>query len=71
MGVVGKLASLLMTGCANDSQLKTLLNYLLMQHGHKPCFGMFIRKVTTARRPHSRGCASISFRETDRSSHRT
>lgn len=45
MGLVDKLASLLITECANDSQLKALFNYLLIQHGHKPRFGMFIRKV--------------------------
>lgn len=45
IGLVDKLASLLITGCANDSQLKALFNYLLIQHGHKPRFGMFIRKV--------------------------
>lgn len=46
MGLVDKLAALLVTGCANDSQLKALFNYLLMQHGHKPRFGRFMRKLT-------------------------
>lgn len=39
------LATLLVTGSANDSQLKALFNYLLIQHGHKPRFGRFMRKL--------------------------
>ena len=45
MGLVDKLAALLVTGSANDSQLKALFNYLLIQHGHKPRFGRFMRKL--------------------------
>ncbi len=35
-------ASLLVTGCANDRQLKALFNYLMIQHGHTPRFTTFI-----------------------------
>lgn len=45
LGLVDNLATLLVTGSANDSQLKALFNYLLIQHGHKPRFGRFMRKV--------------------------
>lgn len=38
-------ASLLVTGCANDRQLKALFNYLMIQHGHTPRFTTFIRDV--------------------------
>ncbi|CBG87607.1 Rpn family recombination-promoting nuclease/putative transposase [Citrobacter rodentium] len=45
MGLVDKLASLIVSGSANDSQLKALFNYLLIQHGHKPRFGQFVRAI--------------------------
>lgn len=45
MGLVECLAVLLITGNANDSQLKALFNYLLIQHGSSPRFGKFIREV--------------------------
>ncbi|EBA8077097.1 Rpn family recombination-promoting nuclease/putative transposase [Salmonella enterica] len=45
MGLVERLAVLLITGNANDSQLKALFNYLLIQHGSTPRFGKFIREV--------------------------
>lgn len=45
MGLVDKLAALIVSGSANDSQLKALFNYLLIQHGHKPRFGQFIRAI--------------------------
>lgn len=45
LGLVDNLATLLVTGSANDSQLKALFNYLLIQHGHKPRFGRFMRKL--------------------------
>ncbi len=34
LGLVERIASLLVTGCANDRQLKALFNYLMIQHGH-------------------------------------
>ena len=46
MGLADKVASLLTTGTTNDSQLKALFNYLLIQHGHKPRFSRFMRKLT-------------------------
>ena len=45
LGLVDNLATLLVTGSANDSQLKALFNYLLIQQGHKPRFGRFMRKL--------------------------
>ena len=44
MGLVEQLVSLLATGYANDSQLKTLLNYM-MQFGNTPHVDKFIREV--------------------------
>ncbi|EDU6364100.1 hypothetical protein BFK09_003064 [Salmonella enterica subsp. enterica serovar Florian] len=45
LGLVERIASLLVTGCANDRQLKALFNYLMIQHGHTPRFTTFIRDV--------------------------
>ncbi|EBZ6539306.1 Rpn family recombination-promoting nuclease/putative transposase [Salmonella enterica] len=45
LGLVERIASLLVTGCANDRQLKALFNYLMIQHGHTPRFTAFIRDV--------------------------
>ena len=45
MGLADNVASLLTTGTTNDSQLKALFNYLLIQHGHKPRFSRFMRKL--------------------------
>lgn len=44
MGLVEQLVSLLATGYANDSQLKTLFNYM-MQFGNTPHIDKFIREV--------------------------
>lgn len=44
MGLVERLVSLLTTGYANDSQLKTLFNYM-MQFGNTPHVDKFIREV--------------------------
>ncbi|MDN4262848.1 Rpn family recombination-promoting nuclease/putative transposase [Citrobacter freundii] len=44
MGLVEQLVSLLATGYANDSQLKTLFNYM-MQFGNTPHVDIFIREV--------------------------
>ena len=44
MGLVEQLVSLLATGYANDSQLKTLFNYM-MQFGNRPHIDKFIREV--------------------------
>ncbi|ARC43139.1 Rpn family recombination-promoting nuclease/putative transposase [Citrobacter freundii] len=44
MGSVEQLVSLLATGYANDSQLKTLFNYM-MQFGNTPHIDKFIREV--------------------------
>ncbi|MDE9619202.1 Rpn family recombination-promoting nuclease/putative transposase [Citrobacter portucalensis] len=44
MGLVERLVSLLATGYANDSQLKTLFNYM-MQFGNTPHVDKFIREV--------------------------
>lgn len=40
-----QLASLLISGGANDRQLKSLFNYLQRQHGHTPRFSMFLEEV--------------------------
>ncbi|EMR5620246.1 Rpn family recombination-promoting nuclease/putative transposase [Salmonella enterica] len=45
LGLVERIASLLVTGCANDRQIKALFNYLMIQHGHTPRFTTFIRDV--------------------------
>ncbi len=44
MGIVEQLTSILLSGYANDRQLKTLFNYLL-QTGNVRRFGRFIREV--------------------------
>ncbi|MBJ8872290.1 Rpn family recombination-promoting nuclease/putative transposase [Citrobacter braakii] len=44
IGLVEQLVSLLATGYANDSQLKTLFNYM-MQFGNTPHIDKFIREV--------------------------
>lgn len=45
LGLVERIASLLVTGCANDRQLKALFNSLMIQHRHTPRFTTFIRDV--------------------------
>lgn len=45
LGLVERIASLLVTGCAHDRQLKALFNSLMIQHGHTPRFTTFIRDV--------------------------
>lgn len=44
MGLVEQIVSLLLTGLTNDSQIKTLFNYIL-RAGDAPRFSEFIRKV--------------------------
>ncbi|WP_426496319.1 Rpn family recombination-promoting nuclease/putative transposase [Klebsiella grimontii] len=44
VGLVERLAELLVKGCANDSQLKALFNYML-QCGDAPHFGEFLHEV--------------------------
>lgn len=44
LGLVERLAELLVKGCANDSQLKALFNYML-QCGDAPHFGEFLHEV--------------------------
>ena len=44
MGLVEKIVSLLLTGLTNDSQIKTLFNYIL-RTGDAPRFSEFIREV--------------------------
>ena len=44
MGLVEKIVSLLLTGLTNDSQRKTLFNYIL-RTGDAPRFSEFIREV--------------------------
>ena len=50
MGFVEQIVSLLLTGLTNDSQIKTLFNYIL-QTGDAPRFSEFIRGVAE-RSPH-------------------
>ncbi|QMI06562.1 Rpn family recombination-promoting nuclease/putative transposase [Citrobacter sp. RHB25-C09] len=45
LGLVEQLASLVVTGCANDRQLKALFNYLQRQHGHTPRFTVFLEEL--------------------------
>ncbi len=44
MGIVEQLTTILLSGDANDRQLKTLFNYLL-QTGNARRFGRFIHEV--------------------------
>ena len=44
MGLVEQIVSLLLTGLTNDSQIKTLFNYIL-RTGDVPRFSEFIREV--------------------------
>ena len=44
MGLVEQIVSLLLTGVTNDSQIKTLFNYIL-RTGDAPRFSEFIREV--------------------------
>lgn len=44
MGLVEQIVSLLLTGLTNDSQIKTLFNYIL-RTGDAPRFSEFIREV--------------------------
>lgn len=44
MGLVEQIVSLLLTGLTNDSQRKTLFNYIL-RTGDAPRFSEFIREV--------------------------
>lgn len=44
-GLVEQFASLLVSGCANDRQLKALFNYLYRQHGHLPRFSLLLEEV--------------------------
>ncbi|CTQ05222.1 transposase (fragment) [Klebsiella variicola] len=44
MNIVGQLTTILLSGDANDRQLKTLFNYLL-QTGNARRFGRFIHEV--------------------------
>lgn len=52
MGLIDQLAVLLVTGCANDSQITALLNYILLA-GDEASFKEFISELTS-RIPHHR-----------------
>ena len=52
MGLIDQLAVLLVTGCANDSQITALLNYILLT-GYEARFKKFISELTR-RMPHHR-----------------
>ena len=52
MGLIDQLAVLLVTGCANDSQITALLNYILLT-GDEARFKAFISELTR-RMPHHR-----------------
>ncbi|RXY27167.1 ISNCY family transposase, partial [Klebsiella pneumoniae] len=51
MGIVEQLTTILLSGVANDRQLKPLFNYLL-QTGHARRFGRFIHGVAPRVPPH-------------------
>ncbi|EGT4253810.1 Rpn family recombination-promoting nuclease/putative transposase [Citrobacter amalonaticus] len=62
MGLVERLAVLLVTGCANDRQLKALFNYLLIRHGHTPRFIGFLEKVAERVPQHKEKLMTITER---------
>ncbi|MDL4620124.1 Rpn family recombination-promoting nuclease/putative transposase [Citrobacter amalonaticus] len=61
-GLVERLAVLLVSGCANDRQLKALFNYLLIQHGHTPRFIGFLEKVAERVPQHKERLMTIAER---------
>ena len=61
MGLVEQIVSLLLTGLTNDSQIKTLFNYIL-QTGDAPRFSEFIRGVAERSPQHKEHLMTIADR---------
>ncbi|HGY5181782.1 Rpn family recombination-promoting nuclease/putative transposase [Citrobacter braakii] len=61
MGLVEKIVSLLLTGLTNDSQIKTLFNYIL-RTGDAPRFSEFIREVAERSPQHKEHLMTIADR---------
>ena len=61
MGLVEKIVSLLLTGVTNDSQIKTLFNYIL-RTGDAPRFSEFIRGVAERSPQHKEHLMTIADR---------
>ena len=61
MGLVEQIVSLLLTGLTNDSQIKTLFNYIL-RTGDAPRFSEFIRGVAERSPQHKEHLMTIADR---------
>lgn len=61
MGLVEQIVSLLVTGSTNDSQIKTLFNYIL-RTGDAPRFNEFIRGVAERSPQHKEHLMTIADR---------
>ena len=61
MGLVEQIVSLLVTGATNDSQIKTLFNYIL-RTGDAPRFSEFIRGVAERSPQHKEQLMAIADR---------
>ncbi|MDM2944578.1 Rpn family recombination-promoting nuclease/putative transposase [Citrobacter sp. Cm038] len=61
MGLVEQIVSLLVTGSTNDSQIKTLFNYILCT-GDAPCFNEFIREIAERSPQHKENLMTIAER---------
>ncbi|AVH81940.1 hypothetical protein AL515_04465 [Citrobacter sp. FDAARGOS_156] len=61
MGLVEQIVSLLVTGSTNDSQMKTLFNYIL-RTGDAPRFNEFIRGVAERSPQHKEHLMTIADR---------
>lgn len=61
MGLVEQIVSLLLTGLTNDSQIKTLFNYIL-RTGDAPRFSEFIREVAERSPQHKEHLMTIADR---------
>ena len=61
MGLVEQIVSLLLTGVTNDSQIKTLFNYIL-RTGDAPRFSEFIRGVAERSPQHKEHLMTIADR---------
>ncbi|HEB0853273.1 Rpn family recombination-promoting nuclease/putative transposase [Citrobacter werkmanii] len=61
MGLVEQIVSLLVTGSTNDSQIKTLFNYILCT-GDAPRFNEFIREIAERSPQHKENLMTIAER---------
>ncbi len=61
MGLIDQLAVLLVTGCANDSQITALLNYILLT-GDEESFKEFISELTSRMPQHRERIMTIAER---------